>query len=102
MEKGLQIWCRISMNFCECIANILDIWSWQRTFANWHLWYTRVWNFGKNIKILFSLFHFEPFFEKCGIPRLEYVTDDLSTRKSKTTVLNSKNIELVPHDATTL
>ena len=42
MGKSSQIWCRMSMNFCECVANILDIWSWQRTFASWHLWYVRV------------------------------------------------------------
>ena len=38
--------------------------------------------FWKNSKILFLLFHFKAFFEKCEMPRVEHVTDDLSTGKS--------------------
>ena len=66
MGKSSQIWCRMSMNFCECVANILDIWSWQCIFESLNLRDGHPKKFGFKLKILFVLVPFNPFFKSYG------------------------------------
>ena len=55
MGKSLQIWCRMSMNFCECIVNILEIWSLKCIFERLNLRDGHPKKFGFELKILFVL-----------------------------------------------
>ena len=55
MGKSLQIWYRMSMNFCECIVNILEIWSLKCIFESLNLRDGHPKKFGFELKILFVL-----------------------------------------------
>ena len=83
MEKSLQIWCRISMNFCECIVNILEIWSLKYIFGSLNLRDGQPKKFGFDLKILFVLVPSNPFFKSYGQYKLENMVNDQIIGKSK-------------------
>ena len=75
MGKSLQIWCRMSMNFCECIVNILEIWSLKCIFESLNLRDGHPKNLESN-KILFVLVTFNPFFKIYGQYKLKNMVND--------------------------
>ena len=83
MGKSLQIWCRMSMNFCECIVNILEIWSLKCIFESLNLRDGHPKKFGFELKILFVLVPFNLFFKSYGQCKLENMVNDQIIGKSK-------------------
>ena len=83
MGKSLQIWCRMSMNFCECIVNILEIWSLKCIFESLNLRDGHPKKFGLELQILFVIVPFNSFFKSYGQYKLENMVNDQIIRKSK-------------------
>ena len=83
MGKSLQIWCRMSMNFCECIVNILEIWSLKGIFETLNLRDGHPKKFGFELQILFVLVPFNPFFKSYGQYKLENMVSDQIIGKSQ-------------------
>ena len=81
--KSLQIWCRMSMNFCEYIVTILEIWSLKCIFESLNLRDGHPKKLGFKLKILFVLVPFNPFFKSYEQYKLENMVNDQIIGKSQ-------------------
>ena len=83
MGKSLQIWCRMSMNFCECIVNILEIWHLKCIFESLNLRDGHPKKFGFELQSLFVLVPFNPSLKSYGHYKLENMVNDQIIGKSQ-------------------